>query len=421
MTATRTDGTARTVGDSAGRHILMWPFPGYGHVNPTLPVVTELVRRGHRVTFPTTGRFAAEAEAAGAEVLPYSSALAGRPLPEVFDADYLAREPLRAMLEAMATAPPVESHFAGRAVPDLLLYDSSTYAAGRVLAAKWDRPAIQMYPTFAANESFQIGPLVGAEFAPDLDAHHPALMEFFAWMGELLASHGLTELSLEEFHAPCERSNIVFLPKAFQLEHESFDERHAFVGPCIEDRPDAGAAWTPPAGDDPVVVVSLGSEKNTDAEFFRRCAYAFEGLPWHVLLTLGGGLDRADLGDLPPNVEAHGWLSHTDVLPHAKVLLSHAGMSSVMRALHAGVAQVLVPRTPEQHFVARRAAELGVGRVLTPAEADAEALRDAVLAVAADESTQRRVRELRAETGEAGGAARAADVVEARLGLPVAG
>ena len=421
MTATSADGRARSASVSAGQHILMWPFPGYGHVNPTLPVVTELVRRGHRVTFPTTTRFAAEVAAAGAEVLPYASALAGRPLPEVFDADYLAREPMRAMLEAMATAPPIESHFAERDLPDLLLYDSSTYAAGRVLAAKWHRPAIQMYPTFAANEAFQIGPLVGAEFAPDLDGRHPALMEFFAWMGELLSSHGLTDLSLEEFHAPCEKSNLVFLPKSFQLEHESFDERHAFVGPCIEEQPAGASSWTPPPGGDPVVVVSLGSEKNTDAEFFRRCAYAFEGLPWHVVLTLGGGLSSADLGELPPNVEAHGWLSHTDVLPHTTVLLSHAGMSSVMRAMHAGVAQVLVPRTPEQHFVARRAAELGVGQALTPAEADAESLRDAVLAVAADENTQRRVRELRDETRSAGGAVRAADVVEALLGVPAGG
>jgi MGT family glycosyltransferase len=401
-----------------GKHLLVWPFPGYGHVNPVLPVVRELVRRGHRVTMPTTPRFAAEAEAAGAEVLPYVSALAGRPLPEVFDADYLAREPLRAMLEAMATIPPVESYFTGREVPDLLLYDSSTYAAGRVLAAKWQRRAIQLYPTFAANEKFQLGPLVGAEFAPELDATHPAFSEFFAWMGELLASHGLAELPMEEFHAPCESSNIVFLPEVFQLESGSFDDRHAFVGPCVEAAPAGERSWQPPAGDDPLVVVSLGSEKNRDAGFFTRCAAAFDGLPWRVVLTLGGGLDPADLGPLPANATAYRWLPHTEVLPHTTVLLSHAGMSSVMRAMHAGVRQVLVPGTPEEHFVARRAVELGAGRLLDPAAADAESLRDAVLAVASDESVGESVQRLREATRNAGGAARAADVVEARLGAP---
>ncbi|AHH99918.1 glycosyltransferase [Kutzneria viridogrisea] len=394
----------------SGRHVLMWPFPGYGHVNPTLPVVRELVRRGHRVTFATTEKFAAAAEAAGAEVLRYASALAGRPLPEVYDADYLAREPLRAMLEAMATVPPVESHFAGRDLPDVILYDSSTYAAGRVLAAKWQRSAIQMYPTFATNEQFGLGDRIREQFAPDLDTHHPALIEFFIWMGELLTSHNL-ELSMEEFHAPCLDRNLVFLPRSFQMDNEKFDDRHEFVGPCLDEEP---GDWTPPEGDDPLVVVSLGTENNRDLEFFKGCAAVFAGLPWQVVLTLGG-LDPADLGELPPNVQAHRYLSHTDVLPHTKVFVSHAGMSSTMRGLHYGVAHVFVPQTPEQYFVGKRGTELGVGRLLTRDEATPEAVRDAVLAVAADESVWRRVAELRAETRAAGGAVLAADIVEAKL------
>ncbi len=39
----------------------------HGHINPTLPVVAELVRRGHSVTLPHHARpFRAEIEATGA-------------------------------------------------------------------------------------------------------------------------------------------------------------------------------------------------------------------------------------------------------------------------------------------------------------------------------------------------------------------
>lgn len=43
----------------------------HGHVNPTLPVVSELVRRGHTVTYHADGGFEDEITAAGALVRTY--------------------------------------------------------------------------------------------------------------------------------------------------------------------------------------------------------------------------------------------------------------------------------------------------------------------------------------------------------------
>lgn len=43
----------------------------HGHVNPTLPVVAELVRRGHTVTYHTSPAFREEIEATGASVYLY--------------------------------------------------------------------------------------------------------------------------------------------------------------------------------------------------------------------------------------------------------------------------------------------------------------------------------------------------------------
>ncbi|XVS65936.1 hypothetical protein ACQPYE_07745 [Actinosynnema sp. CA-299493] len=41
-------------------HIAFLNIPGHGHVNPTLPVVTELVNRGHRVTYAVDPGFAGD-------------------------------------------------------------------------------------------------------------------------------------------------------------------------------------------------------------------------------------------------------------------------------------------------------------------------------------------------------------------------
>ncbi len=40
----------------------------HGYINPTLPVVAGLARRGHTVTYHTSPAFAAQIEAAGAKV-----------------------------------------------------------------------------------------------------------------------------------------------------------------------------------------------------------------------------------------------------------------------------------------------------------------------------------------------------------------
>ena len=47
----------------------------HGHVNPSLPVLTELVRRGHHVTVAVPAQFAATAASTGATPLIYRSLL----------------------------------------------------------------------------------------------------------------------------------------------------------------------------------------------------------------------------------------------------------------------------------------------------------------------------------------------------------
>ena len=47
-------------------HFAFICLPAAGHVNPTMPVVAELVRRGHRVTYATSAKYVAAVESAGA-------------------------------------------------------------------------------------------------------------------------------------------------------------------------------------------------------------------------------------------------------------------------------------------------------------------------------------------------------------------
>lgn len=400
-------------------HVAFLPFPAFGHINTTLPVVAELVRRGHRVTFATNARFAPLAEAAGATVLPYESWLASRRLPEVIDAEYLVHEPVRSIDEAIATVGVYETGF-GDDIPDVLLYDVSTFAAGRVLARKWGRPAIELFATFASNEHYSLTQRIGALYEGQIDPHHPALVDFFSKQAHLLREHGLEHVGLDEFNAAADDANLVFLPRPFQPAADTFDDRFAFVGACIGNR-SPEPAWRPPADGRPVLLVSLGSFRFADQQdFLRTCVEVFAGTDWHAVIAAP---DDAGIGAVPSNVELLRWVPQLSVLERADAFVSHAGMNSVMESMYFGTPVVAVPKMPEQRLVADRIAELGLGLHLPPAEATAERLRAAVDDVAGDAGIRSRVRALGDVMRGAGGPQRAADYVEtvaARAGEPVA-
>jgi len=395
-------------------HVALMPFPAHGHVNPTLPVASALVRRGHRVTFPSTEEFTGAIAETGATPLVYRSLLAGRDLPESFTTEYVAHEPLRCIDEGTLVTEQLKQKFA-EDVPDLFVYDVSTFPTGRALAAVYGRPGLQMFPVFASNERFSFGQAQSAELTEPVRADHPAIVEFIGRTVRFLDEHGLSDMGIERFLRPCDDRNLAFLPKQFQLHADDFDDRHTFVGPCLRPTPKADS-WLDESDDRPLVLISLGTTFNKNAEFFRRCAEAFAGLPWRVVITLGsGGVDPDELSDLT-GVEVYRWAPHTVLLQRASVFVCHAGMGSMMEALSFGTPLVLVPPDVTEHRInARRAAELGLGRVLPFDTMTPEDLRDAVLGVAADESIRGRVADMRRHAEDAGGPDRAADALEAAM------
>ncbi|MFF4599220.1 hypothetical protein [Amycolatopsis sp. NPDC001319] len=52
-----------------GKHLFFVAAPAAGHVNPVLPLVAELVGRGHRVTFASGPAYVGAIEGAGAEAV----------------------------------------------------------------------------------------------------------------------------------------------------------------------------------------------------------------------------------------------------------------------------------------------------------------------------------------------------------------
>jgi dTDP-L-oleandrosyltransferase len=392
------------------RHILFLAMVRHGLVFPTLAVVAELIRRGHRVTYLTSEPFAEPVAATGAEVVRYDSPLAGVDAAEVFAEDDAGALPhLLYLRENVAVLRAAEAHF-GATAPDAVLYDDFPFIAGRLLAHRWRRPAGRLSVAFVSNEHYSFS----QDMLDDSGAMDPlALPAFRARLTDLLTEYG-TSGPVETFWTAIERFNLVFIPKAFQFAGDTFDERFRFVGPCFERRSFLGD-WTPPRDGRPVVLVSLGTTFNDQPDFFRDCVKAFAGAPWHVVMTVGDQIDVGALGPVPGNIEVRRWVSHLAVLEHARACVTHGGMGTVMEALYFGCPIVAVPHSFDVMPMARRIAELGLGTVLRPHEVDGERLRAAVESVARDGAVESRVRRVQAQVRQAGGTPRAADEIEAYL------
>ncbi|MET7641411.1 macrolide family glycosyltransferase [Streptomyces sp. NPDC005438] len=404
--------TEGVTGRGGPRHLAFLPYPAYGHTMPVLPVVAELVARGHRVTAFATEEFQERMRATGAEVHPYDPPLSSESPPEHIDADECARAPLKLLRSSTAVMGSIEAAFAD-GPPDAVVYDTTLWLTGRLLAARWGRPSVQVSPTFISNEHFNLSEQ-NQEFAGQIDPKHPALVEFAHELREVVTGSGLSEERQAELFYGHEEFTLAFLPKEFQFAGETFDERHVFVGPTAGARREEDT-WKPPGDGRPVLLVSLGTTVHGRPEFFQDCARAFADSPWHVVMALGGRVTPEEVGPLPSNVEAHPWVPLGAVLDHASVFLCQAGMGSLMESLYAGVPLVVVPHHPEQKINGKRLAQLGLAEVIRPEDATVQALRAAVDRVAEDEALRARVGRMRRHTREAGGAPRAADVIEARL------
>ncbi|MFI1017861.1 macrolide family glycosyltransferase [Streptomyces sp. NPDC020965] len=402
---------------TSGSHIAFFNYPAHGHVNPTLPVVAELVARGHRVTYVVASHFADVVAATGAEVIGYDSLVPKSwntvAIPAKITGDHLAEAGIAHLSEAFEPLPEVRRRLEHDR-PDLMVYDAFGYAAGRLLSRVWELPSVLTATTFVASDTFSpYAKLAGTVTPPDPD--HPALAQYQEKLRGTLDAHGLDGISNDEFAGAAEELTVVFVPPEFQPGIETFDQRHVFVGPCVGDRAHQGS-WQRPADGRPVVLVALGSfGYENQAGFYRDALGALAELPWHVVMSLGGLVTTDDLGPLPANVEAHAWVPQLSVLEHASAFVSHAGMGSTMESLYHGVPPVVVPRTGEQELVAERVAELGLGRSIAPGELTAERLRSAVLGLSVDSRTQQRVKDLAASVAGRRGPVLAADAIEARL------
>jgi zeaxanthin glucosyltransferase len=139
-----------------------------------------------------------------------------------------------------------------------------------------------------------------------------------------------------------------------------------------------------------------------------------------LVLSLGGGLEPERLGGLPGGPIVVGYAPQLEILSRTALVITHAGLNTVLESLSAGVPMVALPQGNDQPGVASRIAASGAGLVLTSRRLNVARLREAVRRVLIDGKFRTAAKVLQASIRELDGLERAADIVEEALGIRVA-
>ena len=200
---------------------------------------------------------------------------------------------------------------------------------------------------------------------------------------------------------------LVLTSESFDFHGEAHPGHVRYVGPVLADPRWAGAWRSPWPENDvhPLVVVSLSSTYMAQERVLASVIEGLGQLDARVLVTTGPAIDPASL-PVPRNTVVVRSAPHTQLFPEAEVVVTHAGMGTVTRALASGIPLVCLPMGRDQLDVAARVVHAGAGVRRRPGVKPAairaaveRVMRDPVFRTAARQLGARMVADAAAQQG----------------------
>ncbi len=168
----------------------------------------------------------------------------------------------------------------------------------------------------------------------------------------------------------------------------------------------------------PLIYASMGTVTDPmNPPVFRKILGACAGLDAQLVLTLGKWnaeevSSRETIGQIPENSLVVDFAPQLALLEKASLLITHAGINTVMESLRQGVPMVALPRNADQPGMAARVEFTGAGLCAPALRCSQLQLRGMIERVLSEKSFQQRAAELQHASITAGGAKRAAAIVE---------
>jgi zeaxanthin glucosyltransferase len=161
----------------------------------------------------------------------------------------------------------------------------------------------------------------------------------------------------------------------------------------------------------PLIYASLGTLQNRKWEIFHHIAEACMELEAQLVISLGNPNSQESLS-LPGSPLVVPFAPHQQLIERSSLIITHAGMNTVLGALSSGVPIVAIPITNEQPGIAARLARTKAGEVVPLKSLSVAKLQSAIQRVLTEDSYKNNALRLQEAIRRAGGVSRAVDIIE---------
>jgi MGT family glycosyltransferase len=174
-----------------------------------------------------------------------------------------------------------------------------------------------------------------------------------------------------------------------------------------------------PPGEEPLVLVAPSTTHDSGNHLVRTALAALADEPVRVVATTNRVVPQSPI-EVPANAILVGWLSYSQLMPAASLVISHGGHGTVARALGAGTPVLICPIIGDMSETAMRVAWAKAGLSLPWRLCRPEPLRWAARRLLNEPSFAARAAELADWGREHDGAERGAELVETLARSPTA-
>ena len=394
-------------GNGSCRRALVAAFGDAGHAFPAIGLARALAARGHEVWVETWERWAEVVEAQGLHFTAAGEYMTFPPPPPG------SRDHPSAGDAAVALLPWLEEQHFDVVVSDILT-QAPALAAERA-GVRWATLIPHVYPVHEPGLPFFGFGAMPARTRPGREFWRRALPVLIGGLeqgrADLNLSRALVGLpATERLHGGIS-PELALVGTFPQLEYPRRWPAHAIVtGPMGFELPFDDVEL--PDGEEPLVLVAPSTAQDPDCRLLRVALEALAEEPVRVIATTNRHRPAKPLPAAPANAVLVDWLSYSQVMAVADLVICHGGHGTVARALGAGVPVLCCPAGGDMVENGARVQWAGAGLTLPWRLTRPGAVRLLVRRLLGEPRFTARAREIAAWGRENHGAVRGAEAVE---------
>jgi len=368
--------------------VLFFINPFYGHINPNMPIIRDLIKMGEEIIFYTTHHFR--------EHLPENVPVKLYPSKDLFKWGieeqvteintglqkillYYERDfgPIYQTLYKFAKGE-LEVHR-----PDYIVYDYFDASWAKRAAEDLNLLHISSSPTYAiCKEAFLKNPEEFVRYVWRIPMDRSVFkdektIKTFALTIEkcICRKYRLKSFSLFE-NGNSKYLNLIHTSKEIQPYSTLFNDSFRFIG--YEHYREITPIKHP--SKKKKIYISLGSTvRSKDIDFFMICVKSLKYSTAHIVMSIGPYLEKSEFDHMElKNFTIINFANQVEELSKADLFITHAGHNSVNDALLLGVPMICIPIQTDQFIVSKQISENGAGITLSRAELNEELLWKAV-------------------------------------------